>query len=70
VSWPVSWDEHITLIAQIVSAYHDKLQVVRNTGSTGEALHATEQGFAVGMHTTLQVRSTSSSSGTLCVLCC
>jgi hypothetical protein len=32
-------------------------QVVGNTGSnsTGEALHATEQGFAVGMHAALQI---------------
>lgn len=33
------------------------VQVVGNTGSnsTGEALHATEQGFAVGMHAALQI---------------
>jgi len=33
------------------------LQVIGNTGSnsTGEALHATEQGFAVGMHGALQI---------------
>jgi 4-hydroxy-tetrahydrodipicolinate synthase len=33
------------------------LQVIGNTGSnsTGEALHATEQGFAVGMHAALQI---------------
>ena len=32
-------------------------QVIGNTGSnsTGEALHATEQGFAVGMHAALQI---------------
>jgi hypothetical protein len=31
--------------------------VIGNTGSnsTGEALHATEQGFAVGMHAALQI---------------
>jgi hypothetical protein len=54
----MSWDEHIMLIAHTVNAYGDKLQVIGNTGSnsTGEALHATEQGFAVGMHAALQVR--------------
>lgn len=33
------------------------MQVIGNTGSnsTGEALHATEQGFAVGMHAALQI---------------
>lgn len=33
------------------------VQVIGNTGSnsTGEALHATEQGFAVGMHAALQI---------------
>lgn len=54
----MSWDEHIMLIAHTVNAYGDKLKVIGNTGSnsTGEALHATEQGFAVGMHAALQVR--------------
>jgi 4-hydroxy-tetrahydrodipicolinate synthase len=70
----MSWDEHIMLIAHTVNAYGDKLKVIGNTGSnsTGEALHATEQGFAVGMHAALQVRNSSSSSGgggssTLCM---
>jgi 4-hydroxy-tetrahydrodipicolinate synthase len=60
----MSWDEHIMLIAHTVNAYGDKLKVIGNTGSnsTGEALHATEQGFAVGMHAALQVRNTTSSS--------
>ena len=33
------------------------MQVIGNTGSnsTREALHATEQGFAVGMHAALQI---------------
>jgi len=37
--------------------YGDRLKVIGNTGSnsTGEALHATEQGFAVGMHGALQI---------------
>ncbi|WIA36598.1 hypothetical protein OEZ86_007886 [Tetradesmus obliquus] len=53
----MSWDEHIMLIAHTVNAYGDKLKVIGNTGSnsTGEALHATEQGFAVGMHAALQI---------------
>eukprot|EP00882_Tetradesmus_deserticola_P014007 GHRQ01014884.1.p1 GENE.GHRQ01014884.1~~GHRQ01014884.1.p1 ORF type:complete len:298 (+),score=139.07 GHRQ01014884.1:796-1689(+) len=51
------WDEHIMLIAHTVNAYGDRLKVIGNTGSnsTGEALHATEQGFAVGMHAALQI---------------
>lgn len=53
----MSWDEHIMLIAHTVNCFGDKLKVVGNTGSnsTGEALHATEQGFAVGMHAALQI---------------
>lgn len=35
-----------------------QIKVIGNTGSnnTNEALHATEQGFGVGMHASLQVR--------------
>lgn len=53
----MSWDEHIMLIAHTVNCFGDRLKVVGNTGSnsTGEALHATEQGFAVGMHAALQI---------------
>jgi 4-hydroxy-tetrahydrodipicolinate synthase len=53
----MSWDEHIMLIAHTVNAYGDRLKVIGNTGSnsTGEAIHATEQGFAVGMHGALQI---------------
>jgi 4-hydroxy-tetrahydrodipicolinate synthase len=51
------WDEHIMLIAHTVTAFGDKLIVVGNTGSnsTREALHATEQGFIVGMDAALQI---------------
>jgi 4-hydroxy-tetrahydrodipicolinate synthase len=53
----MSWDEHIMLIAHTVNCFGDRLTVIGNTGSnsTGEALHATEQGFAVGMHAALQI---------------
>lgn len=53
----MSWDEHIMLIAHTVNAFGSKLAVIGNTGSnsTREALHATEQGFAVGMHAALQI---------------
>ncbi|GLI63551.1 hypothetical protein VaNZ11_006401 [Volvox africanus] len=53
----MSWDEHIMLIAHTVNAFGDKVAVIGNTGSnsTREALHATEQGFAVGMHASLQI---------------
>lgn len=53
----MSWDEHIMLIAHTVNKYGDRVKVIGNTGSnsTGEAVHATEQGFAVGMHAALQI---------------
>lgn len=53
----MSWDEHIMLIAHTVNNFGSKLAVVGNTGSnaTREAVHATEQGFAVGMHAALQI---------------
>lgn len=53
----MSWDEHVMLIAHTVHTFGDQLHVIGNTGSnsTREALHATEQGFAVGMHAALQI---------------
>lgn len=53
----MSWDEHIMLIAHTVNQFGNNIKVIGNTGSnsTGEALHATEQGFAVGMHAALQI---------------
>lgn len=53
----MSWDEHIMLIAHTVNTFGRHLQVIGNTGSnsTREALHATEQGFAVGMDAALQI---------------
>ncbi|KAG2493154.1 hypothetical protein HYH03_008577 [Edaphochlamys debaryana] len=53
----MSWDEHIMLIAHTVHCFGSKIAVIGNTGSnsTREALHATEQGFAVGMHASLQI---------------
>ncbi|MBF0278437.1 MAG: 4-hydroxy-tetrahydrodipicolinate synthase [SAR324 cluster bacterium] len=53
----MSWDEHIMLIAHSVHCFGDQLVIVGNTGSnnTREALHATGQGFAVGMHASLQI---------------
>lgn len=53
----MSWDEHIMLIAHTVNQFGDRLTVIGNTGSnsTREALHATEQGFNVGMHASLQI---------------
>lgn len=53
----MSWDEHIMLIAHTIHNFGDKLMVIGNTGSnsTSEALHATEQGFAIGMHAALQI---------------
>ena len=67
----MGWDEHVMLIAHTVNAFGGSsrsssgngkekekgLLVVGNTGSnaTREALHATEQGFAVGMDCSLQI---------------
>ena len=56
----MSWDEHVMLIAHTVNAFGGRggpLSVIGNTGSnaTREALHATEQGFAVGMDAALHV---------------
>lgn len=53
----MSWDEHIMLIAHSVHCFGDRLVIVGNTGSnnTREARHATSQGFAVGMHASLQI---------------
>ena len=53
----MSWDEHIMLIAHTVNTFGGDLLVVGNTGSnsTREALHATSQGFAVGMHAALHI---------------
>jgi len=53
----MSWDEHIMLISHTVNCFGDRILVIGNTGSnsTREALHATEQGFAVGMHAALHI---------------
>ena len=53
----MSWDEHIMLIARTVNSFGRSIKVFGNTGSnsTGEAIHATEQGFAVGMHAALHI---------------
>jgi 4-hydroxy-tetrahydrodipicolinate synthase len=53
----MSWDEHVMLIAHTVNGFGDRLQVIGNTGSnsTREALHASEQGFIVGMHAALHI---------------
>ncbi|KAL4450580.1 hypothetical protein ABPG77_000936 [Micractinium sp. CCAP 211/92] len=53
----MTWDEHIMLIAHTVNQFGRQIKVIGNTGSnsTREALHATEQGFAVGMDAALQI---------------
>lgn len=53
----MGWDEHIMLIAHTVNQFGRQIKVVGNTGSnsTREALHATEQGFVVGMDAALQI---------------
>jgi 4-hydroxy-tetrahydrodipicolinate synthase len=51
------WDEHIMLIAHTKHKFGDRCTVVGNTGSnnTGEAVNASEQGFAVGMDAALHI---------------
>eukprot|EP00262_Sarcandra_glabra_P016477 TRINITY_DN5389_c0_g1_i1.p1 TRINITY_DN5389_c0_g1~~TRINITY_DN5389_c0_g1_i1.p1 ORF type:complete len:368 (-),score=52.96 TRINITY_DN5389_c0_g1_i1:725-1828(-) len=53
----MSWDEHIMLIGHTVNCFGGLIKVIGNTGSnsTREAVHATEQGFAVGMHGALHI---------------
>jgi len=53
----MSWDEHIMLIGHTVNCFGTRIKVIGNTGSnsTREAVHATEQGFAVGMHAALHI---------------
>jgi len=53
----MSWDEHIMLIAHTAQKYGSRVKVIGNTGSnsTREAVHATQQGFAVGMDASLQI---------------
>ncbi|KAL6964986.1 4-hydroxy-tetrahydrodipicolinate synthase 2, chloroplastic [Sarracenia purpurea var. burkii] len=53
----MSWDEHIMLIGHTVNCFGGSIKIIGNTGSnsTREAIHATEQGFAVGMHAALHI---------------
>lgn len=53
----MSWDEHIMLIAHTANRFGGRLSVIGNTGSnsTREAVHATCQGFAVGMDAALHI---------------
>ncbi|KAM0072614.1 4-hydroxy-tetrahydrodipicolinate synthase [Helianthus debilis subsp. tardiflorus] len=53
----MSWDEHIMLIGHTINCFGTAIKVIGNTGSnsTREAVHATEQGFAVGMHAALHI---------------
>nr|DAD18652.1 TPA_asm: hypothetical protein HUJ06_020115 [Nelumbo nucifera] len=53
----MSWDEHIMLIGHTINCFGESVKVIGNTGSnsTREAIHATEQGFAVGMHAALHI---------------
>ena len=53
----MSWDEHIMLIAHTANVFGSRCAVIGNTGSnaTREAVHATCQGFAVGMDAALHI---------------
>jgi len=53
----MDWQEHVSLIAHAVNLFGEQLVMIGNTGSnnTHEAIRATEEGFAVGMHMSLQV---------------
>lgn len=53
----MSWDEHIMLIGHTMNCFGKSIKVIGNTGSnsTREAVHATEQGFSIGMHAALHI---------------
>jgi len=53
----LNWEEHLMLIAHTANKYGDRLLVVGNTGSnnTREAVKATKNGFAMGMHAALLI---------------
>ncbi|KAF9616923.1 hypothetical protein IFM89_032993 [Coptis chinensis] len=53
----MTWDEHIMLIGHTVNCFGGSIKVIGNTGSnsTREAMHASEQGFTVGMHAALHI---------------
>lgn len=53
----MSWDEHIMLIAHCAITFGDRILVIGNTGSnsTREAVHASTQGFNVGMDAALHI---------------
>ncbi|KAE8725982.1 4-hydroxy-tetrahydrodipicolinate synthase [Hibiscus syriacus] len=53
----MSWDEHIMLIGHTVNCFGGSVKVIGKKGSnsTREAIHATEQGFAVGVHAALHI---------------
>ncbi|XP_038973859.1 4-hydroxy-tetrahydrodipicolinate synthase 1, chloroplastic-like [Phoenix dactylifera] len=50
-------DEHIMLIGHTLNCFGTSIRVIGNAGSnsTKEAIRATEQGFAVGMHASLHI---------------
>jgi len=53
----LDWESHLMLIGHAANRYGDQLLIVGNTGSnnTKEAVRATENGFAMGMHAALQI---------------
>ncbi|XP_073011478.1 4-hydroxy-tetrahydrodipicolinate synthase, chloroplastic-like isoform X1 [Typha latifolia] len=53
----LNWDERIMLIGHTMSCFGKSVKVIGSTGSnsTREAIRATEQGFATGMHAALQI---------------
>ena len=53
----MSWDEHIMLIAHCVNQFGGRILIIGNTGSnsTREAIHASKQGFCVGMDAALHI---------------
>ncbi|CAM6036178.1 unnamed protein product [Sphagnum compactum] len=53
----MNWEDHIMLIGHAANCFGNKIKVIGNVGSnsTGEAVKATEQGFAVGMAAALHI---------------
>ena len=53
----MSWPCHVMLIAHCSKHFGDRIKIVGNVGSnnTGEAVYASQQGFAVGMDAALHI---------------
>ncbi|WP_413740349.1 4-hydroxy-tetrahydrodipicolinate synthase [Sodalis sp. RH14] len=53
----MDWDEQLSLISHAIEYFGKKIIIIGSTGSnnTREAIHATRECFALGMHASLQI---------------